>query len=328
VPLRDLGEATGAGRTASAGEGVGGQGLLAGRERYGRAELAGGEGVEGTEAGFELEGGEGAFAVEPAEEIANGAIALLGVALDAGGDEVAVGIAAEACARDDVVEAFFGLGEAAQTVKAAAALAGVDGLAESPGLQEVDAVEVERAGLRASYRRGKRRRDRIACARATREGGWFAAGRNLGGQEHFDEVAVTIALNEAQSAQCQEAAEGFAGRAGGEADAAGEPPNGKVEAGFSFEAGVAQEIGIDRAVEYGQAQPGDERVFHLLPDFGGIEGGFVFHEMSLEGIGDGYWELFGAKKIREPRRRCQPPEGKMRPWAAPVQWCAKLRVVF
>lgn len=249
------------------------------------AELAGGEGVEGAEAGFELEGGEGAFAVEPTEEIANGCCALLGVALDAGRDEVAVGIAAEAGARDDVVEALLGLGEAAETVKAAATLAGVDGLAESPGLQEVDAVKVERAGLRAAYRRRKRRRDGIACACATREGGWFAAGRNLGGQEHLDEVAVTIALNEAQSAQCQEAAEGFAGWSGGEADAAGEPLNGKVEAGFSFEAGVAQEIGIDRAVEYGQAQPRDKRVFHLLPDFGSVGGGighFVGHVIFLE----------------------------------------------
>jgi hypothetical protein len=311
-----LGEATGAGRTAFAGEGVGGAAGWSGdalpsrrggnwdalssgrrvggsRRRAGSdgrnegAELAGGEGFEGAEAGFEFEGGEGAFAVEPAEEIADGTFALLGVALDAGRDEVAVGIAAEAGARDDVVEALLGLGEAAQTVKAAAALAGVDGLAESPGLQEVDAVEVERAGLRAAYRRRKRRRDGIACACATREGGWFAAGGNLGGQEHFDEVAVTIALNKAQSAQCQEATEGFAGRSGGEADAAGEPPNGKVEAGFSFEAGVAQEIGIDRAVEYGQAQPWDKRVFHLLPDFGSVVG------RAGGGVGHFVWHFVG-----------------------------------
>jgi len=199
--------------------------------------------------------------------------------LDAGRDEVAVGIAAEAGARDDVVEALLGLGEAAQTVEAAAPLAGVDGLAESPGLQEVDAVEVERAGLRAANRRGKRRRDGIARACATREGGWFAAGRNLGGQEHFDEVAVTIALNQAQSAQYQEAAEGLASRSGGEADAASEPSNRKVEAGFSFEAGVAQEIGIDRAVEHGEAELRDENVFHLLPDFCSV-GCFVFHVVS------------------------------------------------
>jgi hypothetical protein len=200
--------------------------------------------------------------------------------LDAGRDEVAVGIAAEAGAREDVVEALLGLGEAAQTVKAAAALAGVDGLAEGPGLQKVDAVEVGRGGLRAAYRRRKRRSDGIARASASREGGGFAAGRNLGGQEHFDEVAVTVAMNQAQSAEGQEAAEGFASRSGGEADAAGEPPNGKVEAGISFEAGVAQEIGIDRAVEYGEAQPRDKRVFHLLPDFGSVGGGvgcFGFH---------------------------------------------------
>jgi hypothetical protein len=193
--------------------------------------------------------------------------------LDAGRDEVAVGIVAEAGAREDVVEALLGGGEATETVKAAAALAGMDGLAEGPGLQEVDPVEVGRGGLPAAYWRRKRRSDGIAGASATREGGGFAADRNLGGQEHFDEVAVTVALHQAQSAEGQEAAEGFASRSGGEADAAGEPLNGKVEAGFSFEAGVAQEIGIDRAVEYGQAQPGDERVFHLLPDFGSVEGG-------------------------------------------------------
>ena len=260
-----------------------------------RAEFAGGEGVQDAEAGFELDGGEGAFAVEPTEKIAYGSCALLGVALDAGRDEVAVGIAAEAGARDDVVEALLGLGEAAQTVKAAAALAGMDGLAEGPGLQEVDAVEVERAGLRAAYRRRKRRRDGVARARTTREGGWFAAGRNLRGQEHFDEVSVTVALNQAQSAECQEAAEGFASRSGGEADAAGEPLNRKVEAGFSFEAGVAQEIGIDRAVEYGQAEPRDERVFHLLPDFGRVGGRvgsgvghFGFHGQVPE-EGSGSW---------------------------------------
>ena len=159
--------------------------------------------------------------------------------MDAGRDEVAVGIAAEAGAREDVVEALLGLPEASETVKAAAALAGMDGLAEGPGLQEVDAVEVGRGGLRAAYRRRKRRRDGVARASATREGGGFAAGRNLGGQEHFDEVAVTVALNEAQSAQRQEAAKGFASRSGGEADAAGEPLNGEAEPQLSFEAAVA-----------------------------------------------------------------------------------------
>lgn len=104
-------------------------------------------------------------------------------------------------------------------------------------------------------------------------------------------MSVTVALNQAQSAQCQEAAEGFASRSGGEADAAGEPLNGKVEAGFSFEAGVAQEIGIDRAVEYGQAEPRDKRVFHLLPDFGSVGRGvghFGFHgQVPEEGSGPG-----------------------------------------
>jgi hypothetical protein len=154
--------------------------------------------------------------------------------LDAGRDEVAVGIAAEAGAGEDVVEALLGRGEAAETVKAAAMLAGMDGLAESPGLQEVDAVEVGRRGLRAAYRRRKRCSDGIARASATREGGGFAAGRNLGGQEHFDEVAVTVALNQAQRAEGQEAADGFAGRSTGNADGAGEPLNGEAEPQLPF----------------------------------------------------------------------------------------------
>ena len=43
---------------------------------------------------------------------------------------------------------------------------------------------------------------------------------------------------------------------------------------------MAQEMGIDGAVEYGEAQPRGENVFHLLPDFGRVGGGvgrFGFH---------------------------------------------------
>ncbi len=83
-------------RAAAAGERWGGSGPS--REALwvneGRAEFAGGEGVEGEEAGGEFEAGEAAFAIETTEEVGSGRLAFLGVALDAGGDQVAIGVAA------------------------------------------------------------------------------------------------------------------------------------------------------------------------------------------------------------------------------------------
>jgi hypothetical protein len=70
--------------------------------RKGRAELAGGEGVEGAETGGEFGGGEVALAVEAAEKIGGGGFPFLGVAFHATGDQVAVGIASRARLRDDV----------------------------------------------------------------------------------------------------------------------------------------------------------------------------------------------------------------------------------
>jgi hypothetical protein len=46
---------------------------------------------------------------------------------------------------------------------------------------------------------------------------------------------------------------------------------------------MAQEMGIDGTVEDREAQLRDETIFHLLPDFGRVEGGighFVFHVIS------------------------------------------------
>jgi hypothetical protein len=59
----------------------------------GRAEFAGGEGVEGAEAGGEFGGGEAALAVEAAEKIVGRLFSFPGVAFHAAGDQVAVGIA-------------------------------------------------------------------------------------------------------------------------------------------------------------------------------------------------------------------------------------------
>jgi hypothetical protein len=44
---------------------------------------------------------------------------------------------------------------------------------------------------------------------------------------------------------------------------------------------MAQEMGIDGAVEDREAQLRDENIFHLLPDFGRV-GHFVCHVIFLE----------------------------------------------
>ncbi len=85
-----------------------------------RAEFAGGEGVEGAEAGGELLVGQAVFAVERTEKIRGGAVALLRIAFQARRDEVAVGIASRGHARHDVIDALAARVRWAQGIKAAA----------------------------------------------------------------------------------------------------------------------------------------------------------------------------------------------------------------
>jgi hypothetical protein len=66
------------------------------------AELAGGERFQGAQAGVELGRGQAAQAKEAAQKIFGGRFSLLGVAFDAAGNEIAVGIAASADMRDDI----------------------------------------------------------------------------------------------------------------------------------------------------------------------------------------------------------------------------------
>ncbi len=94
-----------------------------------RDELAGGEVIEGAEAAAQLDVAQAAVAVERAYKLDGVALGLIGIAIETAGDEVAVGIAAEVRLRDDVVEAPSMGDEPAETIEAAAALAGVDGLA-------------------------------------------------------------------------------------------------------------------------------------------------------------------------------------------------------
>jgi hypothetical protein len=107
-------------------------------------EFAGGQDVEGAEAGVEFGGGQAAVAVKRAEEVGGGALSFRGIAVEAGRDEVAVGVATGFYARDDMVEALDASVNAAQAIEAEATFAEVDGLAEGAGLEEVELFEVDR----------------------------------------------------------------------------------------------------------------------------------------------------------------------------------------
>jgi hypothetical protein len=223
------------------------------------------------------------LAVEAAEEIARGPFAFLRVALDATGDEVAIGIAAELDTRHDMIETLLRWGKPAQAVKTEATFAGVDGLAKRASLQEVGILETEGGclGVRCA---GGAVGDGVVAGPGlglTRAAG--GCGANLVRQADLDEMTSFGAFDQAQSAESHEAADGFASRSTGDADGASEPLNGEAEAQLSFEATVAQEMGIDGAVEHGEAQLRDENVFHLLPDLSSVGGGvghFVFHVVS------------------------------------------------
>src|SRR6267378_3982721 len=119
---------------------------LHGREQ--RAELACGEGFQGAKASVEFGGREAALAVESAQKIPGGAVALARVAFETAGNQVAVGIASEAHAWHNVVEPVHVSGSAAEAVKAGAAFAIVHGFAERPGFQEIRSFE--RRGRRLS----------------------------------------------------------------------------------------------------------------------------------------------------------------------------------
>jgi hypothetical protein len=110
----------------------------------GRGEFAGGEGIEGAETRVEFGGSQALLAIERAEKVGGGTFAFLGIAFEAAGDQVAVGVAASLDAWHDVVEALDARVDALQTVKAVTAFAEVDGLAQGAGLEEVQPFQVNK----------------------------------------------------------------------------------------------------------------------------------------------------------------------------------------
>src|SRR6267143_1831896 len=151
----------------------------------GGAKLACSEIFQGAEACVEFGGRQAALAVERTQKIRGCTVALARVAFHTGGNQVAVEIASEARAGHDVVEALHVSGSAAETIKAGAAFAIVNGFAESPGLQEIRGFE--RRGRRLPG--GPRGSGRAIFPRAERA--------DLLGQAHLDEVAGLAAFEPA-----------------------------------------------------------------------------------------------------------------------------------
>ncbi len=233
----------------------------------GRGELAGGEGVKGAEAGVEFGGGDAAFAVEPAEKMGGGTLAFERIAFEAGGNQVAIGVAPRPGAGHDVVEALDARVGAAQTIKTVAAFAEVDGLAQGAGLEEVEVFQV--GGLRGA--------GGAADGDGARHGGQAGAkAANLIGQADANDVAGFAATDEAERTEDDEAADRFTHGAGADANAAGQPGHGEAELELAFETAVADEMRIDGAVGDGQAQPREEKVLELYPKMFDIQF-FAFH---------------------------------------------------
>jgi len=113
--------------------------------REARAEFAGGEGIQGAEAGGKLDVSQAALAMQPPKKIRGGEIAFVDVAFLAAGNEIAAGVVAELCAWDDMIEAPGCGSKAAQAIKTAAAFSGVNGAAQPRRFQEVEIVEIEHA---------------------------------------------------------------------------------------------------------------------------------------------------------------------------------------
>jgi len=226
-------------------------------------EFAGGEGVEGVEAGGEFGGVEAAVAKEAAEKIGGRGIAFVRVAVEAAGDEVAIGMAAGVGLGDNVVQAADGGSETTQAIKTEAALAGMEGFAESRVLQEIEVLEMGVA------RQGD---------------GVFAFGGNAGkrefgdfaGKANLNDMAGLGALEETQSALGGQAANGLAGGLRGDARAASQPSDREAQLDTTFETTVAKEVRVHGAIHDREAEGGDENVFQLLPEKCGVES-FVVH---------------------------------------------------
>jgi len=228
------------------------------------AELAGGEGFQGAQAGIEFGRGQAAQAIEGAQKIFGGAFPLLRVAFDAAGNEIAVGIAASAGVRDDMIEDAPAGDEAAQAIKAPAAFAHMNGLAAAAHLQEIHFLEVVAAE---------------PPGEADGHGAFVRRGMYLLRQKDFGQVASLGAVDQAQGALGGETAHGLASGCVREANTTGEAGNRKTELALACETAVPQEMGVDHALRKIEAQARHEIIFEPFPKEFGV-GFIVFHGLG------------------------------------------------
>lgn len=227
---------------------------------------------------MEFGGGQAAISIERAEKVGGRLFSFLGIAFEAGGNQVAVGVAPGFDAGLNMVEALgVGVG-AAQAVKTVAALAEVDGVAQGASFEEVEFFEVdrrERVGRRVRVDKTARvarrvevgRRGRVyGVARARHGGQAWIGGEDFLGQAHFEDVAGFAALDDAKRAEDGEATHGFADGAGADAESTSEPGHGAMELELAFKARVAEEIEVDGAVHDGEAEARVEKVSELGPE--------------------------------------------------------------
>jgi hypothetical protein len=73
--------------------------------------------------------------------------------------------------------------------------------------------------------------------------------RLLLGQDNVHHVTDVAAFDQAQSSVVDQAAYTFPGAPAGNAQIAGQPDNRKAQPELALEAGVAEQMGVDRAVE-------------------------------------------------------------------------------
>ena len=132
-----------------------------------RDKLSGRKRVESAELVAEFCCGQAALAIQPAEKIRSGPLRFQGVAFQATGNEVALGIEAGLDAGHDVVEAHQSGREPAQTVKAQTTFARVDRLAQGPVLQKICLFEMKQGGQADATRLHRPRIAGISRGRST-----------------------------------------------------------------------------------------------------------------------------------------------------------------
>jgi hypothetical protein len=169
-----------------------------------------------------------------------------------------------------MIQALHSRVEVAQTVEAYAALAGMDGLAERGRAVEIELVDVDRTLGRTSDQAVSGAKWETAAGEARK------GGANLLREQHLDEVTGFAALDQAQSAAVEEAMDGGTSGAIRDANAAGEPSDGEMEAALAFEMAMAEEEGVDGTVENVQSQIRDDEVVEMFPHHCAV-GHFAFH---------------------------------------------------